>query len=115
MRNCFWHFTFLLFMIVVMYLWRPSREARIYAFVKQIPSQTADIMGEVDFDKESEDTTAIFTPILHATNEDITVYTFFWIFYFLPSDEDIIFLFLSIPFLYNVLANATLIFCPPKL
>ena len=49
-QNCFWHFMFVLMIMIVMILWRPTKSSKFYAFVEQIPNNPVDIAIDVDID-----------------------------------------------------------------
>eukprot|EP01083_Nonionella_stella_P243738 849021_1 len=53
-RDCVWHGLVLLFTVIVMVAWRPTREAKIYAFVKQLPQFDTNETVDIDFDADGQ-------------------------------------------------------------
>lgn len=51
-HSCFWHFSMILFVSIVQFLWRPTKDAKNYAFFKQI---TQNERGhDADFDTHGQ-------------------------------------------------------------
>merc|ERR1711964_237223 len=51
-QDCFWHLMFLNMGISMMWLFRPTKESKSYAYVQQLPSQDPDSPFDVKADCE---------------------------------------------------------------